>query len=292
VSLVRPTDTPGVSTPDNTILLRYASRCGSCGKGLLPGDRARWNKQVKTATCASCLSAELNSVESEASEPIDVDRGEAGGSAAREWQRRHDRRELRVRARHEHLGGLILALSDDPRSTAPWSIGAEGERIMGRSLDGLRNEGIAVLHDRRIPGTNANIDHIVVSRAGVFVIDTKHYRGRVEQRDVGGWFNTKLRLYVGDRDRTMLLDGIERQAEVAKNVLAREQGSDGVPITPVLLFMAIENWSLLRLRPLRFGSVYVLWGKALGKLVRAEGPLSGAQVSHIERLLTTELPPA
>jgi hypothetical protein len=54
--------------------------------------------------------------------------------------------------------------------------------------------------------------------------------------------------------------------------------------------MSSENWSLLDRRPLRFGAVYVLWGKALGKLIRAEGSLTSAQISEIERTLALALP--
>jgi hypothetical protein len=43
-----------------------------------------------------------------------------------------------------------------------------------------------VLHDRAIPGTRSNIDHIAVVPSGVWVIDTKQYRGRVQRRDRGG----------------------------------------------------------------------------------------------------------
>ncbi len=49
----------------------------------------------------------------------------------------------------------------------------------------MREEGLGVLHDRRIPGSKANIDHIVVGPAGVFAIDTKRYTGKIERRDHG-----------------------------------------------------------------------------------------------------------
>jgi hypothetical protein len=39
-----------------------------------------------------------------------------------------------------------------------------------------------VLHDRRIPGRRSNIDHLVIARSGVWVVDTKRYRGKVERR--------------------------------------------------------------------------------------------------------------
>ena len=155
----------------------------------------------------------------------------------------------------------------------------------------LRAEGFAVLHDRRIPGTRANIDHIVVSPAGVFVVDTKNWSGPVEQRDVGGWFKTDLRLYAGGRDRTKHLAGMNGQLEAVKHALAARADWREVPVTGAFCFMSSENWSLLARRPLRFGDVYVLWGKALGKLIRAEGALATTQIAEIERTLALALPP-
>lgn len=54
-----------------------------------------------------------------------------------------------------------------------------GERATARILAPLAAVGSVVLHDRRIPGTTANIDHLVISRHTVHVIDSKVYRGRV-----------------------------------------------------------------------------------------------------------------
>lgn len=50
-------------------------------------------------------------------EQLEVFVGVAGGSAQREYERRKDRRESRIREAHPRIGGLILALSDDPQST-------------------------------------------------------------------------------------------------------------------------------------------------------------------------------
>jgi hypothetical protein len=202
---------------------------------------------------------------------VEIARGEAGASAAREWKRRHERREARIRAQHKRLGGLLLALSSDPQSTSAWARGARGEQTIGHSLDRLPEQGIAVLHDRRIPGSRANIDHLIVSQAGVFVIDTKHYRGRVEQRDIGGWLKTDLRLYVAGRDRTELVEGMTLQVEAVRRVLAKHDDDwRDLPLIPTLLFMSDDNWSLFNRHPLRFGAVNVLWGKALGKLIHAD----------------------
>src|SRR4051794_39616386 len=60
--------------------------------------------------------------------------------------------------------------------------------------------GLKVLNDRRVPGTRGNIDHIVVAPAGVFVVDAKNYRGRIDIRDRGWFLRPDHRLYVGRRD--------------------------------------------------------------------------------------------
>ena len=63
---------------------------------------------------------------------------------------------------------------------------------------------------------------------------------------------------------------MDRQVAAVRAALAKDEKWREVPVTPVLLFISAENWSLLNFRPLRFGEVYVLWGKALGKLLRTE----------------------
>jgi hypothetical protein len=63
--------------------------------------------------------------------------------------------------------------------TMAWRRGAAGERRTARLLAPLERRGWAVLHDLAIPGTQANIDHLVIGPGGVVVIDTKQYWGRL-----------------------------------------------------------------------------------------------------------------
>jgi hypothetical protein len=273
------------------IRLRYPAKCAACGDDLSRGMRARWDKATKTATCEVCVVG-VEEPEFAAAVLPEIDRGQAGASAAREYRRRHDAREIRIRSQHRHLGGLLLAVTDEPQSTKAWAVGEQGETANGAFLDRLRDERIAVLHDRRIPGSRANIDHIVISRAGVFVIGSKRYKGHVERRDLGGLFKTDLRLYVGGRDRTKLVGGMAPQLAAVCEALAESVEWRDVPVTPVLLFGDPDNWSLLNFRPLRFGDVYVLWRRALPKLVRADGSSATLDVSELERALAILLPAA
>lgn len=182
--------------------------------------------------------------------------------------------------------GVVLALSDDPHSTAAWAYGANGERALGQLLDPLRDEGLAVLHDRRIPRSKANIDHLVVAPWGVFVVDAKNYKGRVETRDRGGFVSTDYRLYVGDRDKTALVAGMTKQAQAVRAALDDEDAS--LQICKTICFVDAD-WSLFA-RPIEIEGVHVLWPRALGKLVRTEGSLSPDEIARIAGKLALALP--
>jgi Nuclease-related domain len=84
------------------------------------------------------------------------------------------------------LGGLAavaagwgLRFQPSPDAIA-WRRGAVGERRTARLLGQLERHGWAVLHDLALPGSRANIDHLAIGPGGVFVIDSKQYRGRLQ----------------------------------------------------------------------------------------------------------------
>ncbi|MEO6125242.1 MAG: nuclease-related domain-containing protein [Ilumatobacteraceae bacterium] len=210
----------------------------------------------------------------------------AGGSAQHEYDRRSAKERARadkriaedaawrteLREKKPFVGRFVTALTPKPQvgpesqSTMAWKVGAEGERRVAEVLTGL--PGIEVLHDRLIPRSKANIDHIVVGSTGVFVIDAKNYTGAVETRDVGGWFRTDVRLYVNGRDRTTLVEGLERQIETVRLVL----GTDclDVPVRGVLCFVGAE-WGWM-MRPQQIRGVTVLWPLKLAEHVIGSGP--------------------
>jgi hypothetical protein len=106
----------------------------------------------------------------------------AGASAHREFERRLVKREVAARAKWgERVGGWVTRFGAVPQSTVAWSIGARGEELLGAALAAVPN--VVVLHDRRVRGTRGNIDHLVITPAGVFVVDAKFYRGVIEIRN-------------------------------------------------------------------------------------------------------------
>lgn len=98
------------------------------------------------------------------------------------------------------------------------------------------------MHDRLIPGTKANIDHIVVTAGGVLVVDAKRYVDkRPELRVEGGFLRPRReRLVVGGRDRTKLLDGVLGQVDRVQAALEDQS----IQVSGVLCLIEAD-WPLI-----------------------------------------------
>jgi len=192
------------------------------------------------------------------SEPAVVD--VAGRSANATYERRLDRHQQRVAARRTKIivvgvciviGGLALALGGRamgptwpflgaaiafagsmwvlgqlfgvPDSALNWRRGAAGEEETGRILARLSPD-FSVLHDRRIPLSQANVDHIVIGPTGVFVIETKRYSGRLTVHGA--------EVFVAGRRRTKIVEQALWEAEVVRRVLA--EAGERQQVTPLL----------------------------------------------------------
>ncbi|WP_253943958.1 nuclease-related domain-containing protein [Nocardioides marmotae] len=283
--------------------LRYAGTCRVCNAALDARTEAVYERATKTVRCLSCsppVSADVAVViggEPPAApeapgagvavvEAGPVDAGVAGASARREYERRQAKREERIRAKHPKLGGLILALSDDPQSTTAWDAGALGEERLGTRLDELATDTLRVLHDRRIPGTRANIDHLAVTPTGIYVIDAKRYVGkRPSLRVEGGVLRPRVeKLMVGTRDQTKLVDGVLKQVELVRLIV-----DEDVPVLGVLCFIE-SDWPLIG-GAFTTRGVDVLWPKKLYPRLASDGP-HAAQVADLHARLARAVPPA
>jgi hypothetical protein len=201
----------------------------------------------------------------------------AGSSARREYERRRAKDEARIRADWGPLGSLAVALSSERQSTRAWNTGALGEERIGGVLNAMQSDRLAVLHDRRIPGSRANIDHLVVNSGGVWVIDTKRYKGRPERRVEGGLFRPRVELlYVGGRNKTTLVEGVQWQVEKVQDALG------DVPVGGILCFVDAE-WGFFD-GPFSVDGVDVMWPKKLGSRMTA-GPTGSVDVPAVAAAL-------
>jgi hypothetical protein len=67
---------------------------------------------------------------------------------------------------------FIIRVRGYERQIARNKAGIKGEREVGQVLDQLMLDGFAVFHD--LQGPNFNIDHIVISKHGLFAVETKN----------------------------------------------------------------------------------------------------------------------
>jgi hypothetical protein len=127
------------------------------------------------------------------------------------------------------LGGLPataagwgLRFRPSPDAVA-WRRGAAGERRTARLLSHLERHGWAVLHDLALPRSQANIDHLVIGPGGVFTIDSKQYRGRLQLDPAG-------RLWHGRYSLAPALRAVSFEADQAAQVLP----DPGVAVVPIV----------------------------------------------------------
>jgi hypothetical protein len=223
------------------------------------------------------------------SNPIDA--GVPGRLARQEYEARlaKKERELEEKWGTGRIGRLAKVFTGEPQSTSAWAKGSVGEHRLGLRLSrDLADVGV-VLHDRAVSGRKWNIDHLVVTPSGVWVIDAKNYKGRIDRRYTGDWGHEDVRVYVGGHDRTKLVSGLSWQKETVQPVL-ESIGFGDVPIHQVLCFTDSE-WSLFT-RPFQIDDVWIIWAKRLVKLAREPGPLDDHAIRSIATHLADRLPPA
>jgi hypothetical protein len=308
------TDATPAEARERELRLRYAGHCHNCGTALAAGTRARWDAGSRTIRCRDCLPSGLlrkgpPAAPTEFAEDDAPQWGVAGASAQRQFDKQEGRRRARLRSRWVAvallsavgaMGGAVLAaalqaqaivfvvlgavlpvlrLLATPQHIDAWRSGAVGEREVGARLDKLRRAGVLTLHDRRIPGRRSNIDHIAVSPAGVFVIDTKNVAGKVSPARTG--------LRVAGRRRDEMVTVVQAQVAVVRQAL----GDQPMALDAVRGVLCFTRAELPWLRPAP-GGIALLNPRGLSRALRRPGSLSREQVHHIATLLAQRLPVA
>ncbi len=276
--------------------VKYDGVCSRCGVALSRGMPAVYERSTRTIRCIECPTSTASAPPASAGAPPEerapsttdgpVDSGVAGASARAEHDRREAKRDAAITARWGTgvASKVVRVFSEEPHSTRAWAIGAAGEEKLAAELDKV--PGLLMLHDRRVPGTRGNIDHIIVAPAGVFVVDAKNHKGRIEIRDRGGFFRSDYRLMVGGRDCSDLADKMGWQVEAVRVALASD--TPVPPIVPVLCFVNVE-WPLFG-APDEFRGVRVESHRSLARLLNASEPADSDELATLHLRLSRALP--
>lgn len=115
------------------------------------------------------------------------------------------------------------------RVAGEWERGRQGEAALAEVMAPLASDGYYHLGDRRLPGSDGNIDHVLVGPAGVFVIDAKSWTG--ELRVLGGTLRQN-----GHR-RDQHIERLRAQALGVVTVLEAAMGERRPLVRPVICFI-------------------------------------------------------
>ena len=171
-----------------------------------------------------------------------------------------------------------------------WRTGAEGESNLATFL-ATRCPGVPMLHDRAAPMSRANIDHIAISPSGVYVIDCKRYRGKIE-------VTTPLfgpqKLKINGRNRTSLIRGLERQVAHVQAALAGLTAD--IPVNGCLCFVApAGDFGVVGLpifRTPKIDGYPLYYARRLARRLNRSGPIDGEDARALQGELAGRLPAA
>ena len=166
------------------------------------------------------------------------------------------------------IGSAAAAVALWPRQGPDrWARGAAGEVATAALLARLAPPRWTVLHDLAVPGSRANIDHLVIGPTGLWVVDTKAFRGRVVVR----WGRARV------GGVPLATAAVRWEAEVVSDRLA-------VPARPVIAL----HGPALPWRPKRCDGVCVVAATRLTRRLRRGAilrpTLSARRVQEISRL--------
>jgi hypothetical protein len=127
------------------------------------------------------------------------------------------------------IAGILLAWGD--RRLGNFLKGAKGEEWVAHELSFLSSD-YAVFNGLRLGNGKQNFDHIIVGPSGVFVVETKNWKGSVEFRDG--------KLYAGGKEpsRPPLKQVKAATAELV--AWLAEHGCGEFPVNSVLCFLGTK----------------------------------------------------
>jgi hypothetical protein len=185
------------------------------------------------------------------------------------------------------LDAVLMASTNEPQSTEAWARGAYGERKLAEVLVGVPNAKL--LHDRRIPGTRANFDHIVVAPAAVFVVDSKLRKGLIHVRSKRGFPSEDLRLFVGSYDRSTMVEKLVWQLDLVRLALMSAD-FDVIPlIVPVICFVD-GKWQQPFRPPQQYAGVWLEDSNSIVRFVGGAPRLNAGTIAQIHHVLAVAFP--
>lgn len=186
------------------------------------------------------------------------------------------------------IGFASLLLRDLVRDPPPWvenyKIGADGELETARELDKLP-EGWHVRHDvSGWDGLWGNVDHVVVGPRGVFVLDSKKWRGQTVVMNEGRAEVRRTSEPDHGRDVAKDVKGVLGQA-VKVNAKLKANAHTKQWVTAVLVVWADDSPDL----PAKVSQAWLVPGAGLAEWLLGQGQeIPSAKAEHLWKALEAD----
>ena len=148
--------------------------------------------------------------------------------------------------------------------------GRDGEKAVGQYLELLRASGCCVFHD--IVGDGFNIDHVVLSQRGIYVVETKTYSKPVRGEPVVLYQNETLIIDGYDAGGAAIRQAKAEAATVQK--ILKSCTGKKYQVKPVVVF---PGWFIKPKDASKNSEVWVLNPKALPKFIESQPEILTAE---------------
>ena len=165
-------------------------------------------------------------------------------------------------------------------------LGREGERAVGQYLECLREKGYRIFHD--ILGENFNLDHVIISKKGIFVVETKTY-SKPEKGEAKIIFNGEELSINGFVGQDKQVFQVKAATKWLQRVLVETTGKEFC-VQPVILF---PGWYVESTSKGKESGIWVLNPKALPAYIENKAEILSQDEMmlasyHISRYIRTK----
>ncbi len=140
---------------------------------------------------------------------------------------------------------------------------------------------VRFLHGRAVPGAGPAIDHLAIAPGGVWVIDARRHAGEAHVTGRGA----AQQLWIGDDDRTDLLDALERKVALVSRVV-----EEIAPDVRTFGALCLVDTQLPPFRTLTGRGFALCSLEAVGKRISVDGVVDAAWAELLAEELAAAFP--
>lgn len=184
-------------------------------------------------------------------------------------------------------GAVLAAIADTvyrarSASTVPaWRRASVAERRTEGQLKKLERNGYRTLHARAIPGSEAQIDHLVIGPTGVYAVDSEKWDKRLPVRVQMG-----KKLFHGPFDMKARLTEAKWEASQASELMSKAYGKEIAVVPSLAIYGPPVPWKIMTIRGV---DVYE-GGRARKWITKRERALTEDEIDRLYDIAAQVLP--